>query len=417
MTTFSKFGDQFNARSGTRQLMDDLGEALTSGREIMNLGGGNPGIVVEVQALFHTQMQQLLDDGRFDKIASQYDGPQGHQPFLDAMAGLLQRRFGWAVDRSNIATTAGSQASFFTLFNMLAGPSAEGKNRHILLPLTPEYIGYADVGLLPDMVRSLKPTIELLDEDTFKYGIDFDALEITPDVAAVCVSRPTNPTGNVITNEELTKLVNLTRDSGTPLIVDNAYGLPFPNIVFTDAAPLFEEHMILCMSLSKLGLPGLRSGIIVAAPNVIQTITSVNAISMLANSSLGASLVTELINSDEIINISETQIKPFYERKAGQARRWCREYFDGVKYAIHKTEGAIFLWVWFPGLPITDIELYERIKQRDVLVLAGSHFFPGLNEQWEHTRQCLRISYAQDSETVRRGIEIIGQEVRRAFDQ
>jgi valine--pyruvate aminotransferase len=231
------------------------------------------------------------------------------------------------------------------------------------------------------------------------------------------VSRPTNPTGNVITNEELTKLVNLTRDSGTPLIVDNAYGLPFPNIVFTDAAPLFEEHMILCMSLSKLGLPGLRSGIIVAAPNVIQTITSVNAISMLANSSLGASLVTELINSDEIINISETQIKPFYERKAGQARRWCREYFDGVKYAIHKTEGAIFLWVWFPGLPITDIELYERIKQRDVLVLAGSHFFPGLNEQWEHTRQCLRISYAQDSETVRRGIEIIGQEVRRAFDQ
>ncbi len=42
MTKLSKFGDQFNGDSGTRQLMDDLGEVLTSGREYMNLGGGNP---------------------------------------------------------------------------------------------------------------------------------------------------------------------------------------------------------------------------------------------------------------------------------------------------------------------------------------------------------------------------------------
>ncbi len=415
MTKYSKFGEQFRGETGTRQLMDDLGEVLSSGRSIMNLGGGNPGVVPEVSALLRQRMQDLLNQGDFDDVVGKYDGPQGHQPFREALAGLLNRRFGWTITPANIATTAGSQASFFMLFNMLAGPMPNGESRHILLPLTPEYIGYADVGLAPGMIKSIKPAIEFLDDHTFKYRIDFDALSIDRDVAAVCVSRPTNPTGNVITNQELNQLVALTARHETPLIIDNAYGLPFPNIVFSDATPVFDRHVILCMSLSKLGLPGMRTGIVVAAEDIIETITSVNAITMLANGSLGASLVHELIESDEVIDICARTIKPFYQTKSTQAQAWCHEYFAGLDYYLHKSEGAIFLWVWFPGLPISDLELYERLKQRDVLVLAGRHFFPGLNEFWDHTEQCLRISYAQDANAVRSGIEIISEEVHRAF--
>ena len=298
---------------------------------------------------------------------------------------------------------------------MLAGPTSNGDARHILLPLTPEYIGYADVGVGPEMVRSIRPTIDILEEHRFKYRIDFDALNLSPEVGAVCVSRPTNPTGNVITDDELRQLLALTARHETPLIIDNAYGLPFPNIVFSDATPMFEQHVILCMSLSKLGLPGLRTGIIVAGEDIIQTITSVNAITMLANGAMGASLVCDLIESEAIIDVCDRYIKPFYREKAAQAQTWCDQFFAGLDYYLHKTEGAIFLWVWFPGLPISDIELYERLKQRNVLVLAGRHFFPGLDRQWDHAEQCLRISYAQDAESVRKGIEIIGEEVRRAF--
>ena len=403
MTNYSKFGEHFRAQTGTRQLMDDLGEVLTSGRPIMNLGGGNPGTVPELVAIFRQRMQRSLDQGNFEELIGNYDGPQGHLPFIEALAKLLNRRFGWALKPTNIATTAGSQASFFMLFNMLAGPTPNARKRHILLPLTPEYIGYADVGLGTDMVRSIRPTIEILDQHLFKYRIDFDALNLNREVGAVCVSRPTNPTGNVVTDEELTQLLELTARHDTPLIIDNAYGLPFPNIIFSDATPVFAEHVILCMSLSKLGLPGLRTGIIIAAEDIIQTITSVNAIMMLANGAMGASLVRDLIESDAIIDVCDRNIKPFYRAKAEQAHAWCHQYFDGIDYYLHKTEGAIFLWVWFPGLPIADIELYERLKQRNVLVLAGRYFFPGLDGEWDHSQQCLRLSYAQDAASVRKG--------------
>jgi len=400
--------------TGTRRLMDDLGEVLTSGRAMLNLGGGNPGLVPEVQAELRARMQTLLEDGRFDEIVARYDGPQGYEPFRRALARLLNKRYGWNLGKDNIALTTGSQASFFTLFNLLAGPGEDGRKRRILLPLTPEYIGYADVGLEAGCIKSVKPAIEFEGDHVFKYHIDFDQLKIADDTAAVCVSRPTNPTGNVITDAELDHLLELTRAHDVPLIVDNAYGLPFPNILFGEATPVYDDHVILCMSLSKLGLPGLRTGIVIADPEIIHAVTSVNAITMLANSALGAGLVCDMLESEHVFTLCDDYIRPFYREKCLQAQAWCHEYFAGLDYYLHKTEGAIFLWVWFPGLPVSDEVLYTRLKQRDVLVLAGRHFFPGLDEQWEHTRQCLRISYAQEPEAVRRGIEIIAEEVRRA---
>ena len=86
-----------------------------------------------------------------------------------------------------------------------------------------------------------------------------------------------------------------------------------------------------------------------------------------------------------------------------------------IPVRIHQPEGAIFLWLWFEGLPISVQTLYERLKARNVLVIAGHHFFPGLEEDWKHKRECIRITYSSDQESVERGIKAIGEEVRRAF--
>ena len=87
----------------------------------------------------------------------------------------------------------------------------------------------------------------------------------------------------------------------------------------------------------------------------------------------------------------------------------------GVDYYIHKAEGAFFLWLWFPGLPISSKTLYERLKARGVLVLSGHYFFPGLTEDWQHKHECIRVSYAMDDELVSEGIKIIAEEVKQAF--
>jgi len=396
--------------------MEDLGNALAGNEEILMLGGGNPSHIPQVQQFFHERMQRILDNpAEFSHIIGNYDSPQGERQFIHALANLLGNEYGWKIGPENIALTAGSQAGFFLLFNMFGGEYAEGNKKKILLPLTPEYIGYTDVGLSENLFTAYRPLIEKIDQYTFKYHINFDELKITEEIGAICVSRPTNPTGNVITDEELTHLLEMSKKNAIPLIIDNAYGTPFPNIVFTEVNPVWTENTIVCMSLSKIGLPGVRTGIIIAQEEVISAITSINAIINLALGSFGPALALDLVSSGEIIRLSNTVIKPYYQQKAEQAISLLRKELDGVDYYIHKSEGAIFLWLWLPDLPVSSEILYERLKNRGVLVISGHHFFPGLDEDWQHKHECLRITYSMADDVVRQGIKIIAEEVKKAF--
>ena len=413
----SRFGQKVAVQSGIGQLMDDLGAALSAKERVLMLGGGNPAHVPEVERCLRESMTALLDDGdRFEKAVGDYDPPQGNGEFIEATANLLCDQFGWDVGPHNIALTTGSQSAFFILFNLFAGDYEDGTTRKVLFPLLPEYIGYCDVGIRPDLLAARMPRIEHIDEHTFKYHIDFEGFEIGDDVGAVCVSRPTNPTGNVLTDRELAKVSDMAKAAGVPLIVDNAYGMPFPNIVFTEAAPLWNDNTIVCMSLSKLGLPATRTGIVVAREEVVEMVARVNAVTSLAPGRMGTAIATEMVRSGEILRLSRDVIRPFYRSKADEAQKEVHRLFAGLPYRVHRPEGAFFLWLWFPDLPITSGQLYERLKRRNVLIVPGHYFCPGLNEPWSHTTECIRVSYAQDPATVTAGLQTIAEEVRRAYE-
>jgi valine--pyruvate aminotransferase len=171
--------------------------------------------------------------------------------------------------------------------------------------------------------------------------------------------------------------------------------------------------VILTMSLSKLGLPGVRTGIVIANEEVITAISALNAVVSLAPSSFGAHLALHLVRTGEILELSERVIRPFYERKCEQALCWIREHLSGVDYRVHKPEGTFFFWLWFPGLAITSAELYQRLKARGVLIVPGHYFFPGLTGIWCHRDECLRLNYSQDDEVVEKGIAILADEVKK----
>lgn len=413
----SDFAQRFTSDSGINLLMEDLGAAMAGGQEVLMLGGGNPAHIPEAQALFRERMGLLLDEpDEFARVIGDYDSPQGNRAFLIALAELLNREYGWGLTPDNIALTNGSQSAFFLLFNMFAGRFADGGAKKILLPMAPEYIGYGDVGLSGDFFQATRPALEKFADRSFKYRVDFDRLKVDASVGALCASRPTNPTGNVLTDAEVARLMELAAANDIPLIMDNAYGMPFPNIIFTEAKLVWTDNVILCMSLSKLGLPGARTGIVVAREEIIKALSSINGILTLAPQSLGPALALDLVRSGAVTRLSRSVIRPYYEEKSRRAVALLREELAGVDCFIHKAEGAIFLWLWFPGLPITSQELYRRLKQRGVLIIPGRYFFPGLDDDpWPHKQECIRLTYSMDDKVVQAGIRIIADEVKRLY--
>ena len=136
----SEFGRKFTRNSGILRLMDDLGGALASGSgKMLMLGGGNPAHIPEVQRYFRKRMESILENEReFEQIIGDYDGPQGETSFIEALARLLRKEYGWDIGPENIALTNGSQTAFFFLFNMFAGKGKYGGRRakkKILFPL------------------------------------------------------------------------------------------------------------------------------------------------------------------------------------------------------------------------------------------------------------------------------------------
>ena len=412
---FSRFSEKFHASSGILQLMDDLGSSLSSNQDVLMLGGGNPAHIPEVQHYFRQRMTQILDHAKeFEQAIGDYDSPQGNQAFIEALAHLLQNHCGWQLGPKNIALTTGSQSSFFYLFNLLAGSFEGDDNKKILFPMVPEYIGYTDLGLEPDLLLAARPRIEYLDNHLFKYRLDFSQLDLSEAIGAICLSRPTNPTANVVTDGEMRSLIQQAKTHQIPLIIDCAYGLPFPNILFADATPFWNEQLIVCMSLSKLGLPGVRTGIVVANEAVISMIGRINAILNLSPGRMGPALALDLVRTGDILRLGQDIIQPFYRNKVEQTLHYLHQALAGLDYHIHTPEEAIFLWLWIRDLPISNQELYERLKRRGVLVVPGHYFFPGLQAHWQHRYECIRITYAQSEPAVQQGIAIMGEEIRKA---
>ena len=407
---YSNFGERFNRFSGITQLMDDLNQGLLNDDVVM-LGGGNPASIPQVQSLIKEVLQQQMNSGELMRSIANYDGPQGKDSFLDALVDYFQHKYGWAITRKNIALTQGSQNSFFALFNMFSGRNAQGINKKVLLPLTPEYIGYSDVGICDDQLLGHPALIEEKEGGFFKYHVDFDGLPIDENIGLLTVSRPTNPSGNVLSNEEIQRLDSLAQHNQLPLLIDNAYGTPFPNIVFNNIQPFWNSNTIVCMSLSKLGLPGIRTGIVIAHEDIISTLSNITANHSLSPVGVGASIVQHMITTDVIDDLCNTSIKPYYKAKVDFIVQQLQQAINDERFSIHQPEGAIFVWLRFKSLGITTKELYLRLKDKGLLVVPGEYFYPGRDDDDEHQHECIRMNIVQSESDIKKGIAILKAEI------
>ena len=115
--------------------------------------------------------------------------------------------------------------------------------------------------------------------------------------------------------------------------------------------------------------------------------------------------------------LSDNVIQPYYRRQAETAITLLQQALAGYPLRIHKPEGAIFLWLWFEGLPISSQELYQRLKAKGTLIIPSEHFFVGLDTaNYRHAHECIRMSIAQSDEVLQKGIAAIGEVVREAYD-
>lgn len=419
LPALTQFGEAMSHLTGVRAIMKDIIETLRAeqGREFINLSAGNPVILPEVEQLWRDCTQDLLNSPEYGEVVCRYGTSQGYGPLVEAICHDFNQRYGLSLTHRHVLITPGSQALYFLAANALGGYTRSGQMKDIVLPLSPDYTGYGGISLVPEAVKAYRPALEVdAAGHRFKYRPDFSQVQVTADTGFVLFSRPCNPTGNVISDDEVRQIADLAAVHQVPVLIDSAYAPPFPALNFTEMTPIFGDNILHCMSLSKAGLPGERVGVAIGDPALIEVLECFQTNFCIHSSRYGQAIAARAIASGALADISERVIRPYYQDKFAVLEAALDAAMPrSVPWYLHRGEGAIFAWIWFDHLPTTDQDLYQRLKQEGVIVVPGNPFFPGLREDWPHTRQCLRISLTASATELTTATERLAQVVDELY--
>ncbi len=260
----TRFSPLLGRISGTSAGAWEVGDRATvqigEGRDVIHLGVGDPDL--DVAPAVRTATIRALEAGRT------HYSPLGGEPALrSAVAAHATGLYGRDVSPSEVAVCSGAQGALFSLFQLIAGPQDE------VIVLAPYYATYPAVVTAggADMV-----TVELSSESGFRLDADHIEAAITPRTRAVLINSPSNPTGQVLSQADIDRLVEITRRHGLWLVSDEVYwSLCFgaPHV-----SPLSRgqpgDRIVVINSVSKShAMPGYRIGWMIGPQDLIDAVT------------------------------------------------------------------------------------------------------------------------------------------------
>ncbi|MEV3984041.1 valine--pyruvate transaminase [Nonomuraea sp. NPDC049758] len=417
----SRSGQKMSDMSGLRSIMEDVATSTASGAsDWLNLSIGNPAQIKEVIDAWRDLTATVVAED-FAATSSRYGPSRGMPTLVEEIVTSFNAQYGWGITAENVVVGPGSQMLFFIATALFSGQTADGSFQRVVLPMTPDYAGYLGLSTDPDGVTGIAPEIELTGDRSFRYAFDFEAVERCPEVGMLLLSSPSNPTGRSIDGDELARLVGLARRHDVPLIVDHAYGAPFPRVAASRVAPQWDDHLINCFTLSKAGMPAERVGFAIGPSRYIRAMVSFMANSVLHAPQLMQRVAARALSSGLLDRLAATVINPFYRARRLYAERLLADLLpESVTWRLHAGEGGMFCWLWIDHDWFDDMALYRLLKTKKVFVVPGRHFFatPASDATAaSHARRCFRISLTADEHVIAEGVGRIAEgllELRRS---
>ena len=242
----------------------------------------------------------------------------------------------------------------------------------------------------------------------FGWQLDIDSLRnaVSKKTKLIVVTNPNNPTGYVLSKEEMQAVIREARKVGAWILADEIYRGAEIDGPMTSTFYGMYDKVIVTSGLSKaFALPGLRIGWMVSKPSMIRRLCEYHDYLTLTPSYLSddlADIVMRPKRRDEILDRTRTIIRqnlPILED-------WLARYEDVFDYA-RPDAGAIATVRY--RLPIGSVALMNRIlHEKSVLITPGAHFGIG---------RYLRIGFGYNATKLRQGLkamEPIVRELRRS---
>jgi aspartate/methionine/tyrosine aminotransferase len=237
-----------------------------------------------------------------------------------------------------------------------------------------------------------------------RWALDVEELEraVTKDTAAILVTNPNNPTGSILSQDEMDAVVAVARRARAWLIADEIYRGAELDGALTPTFWGRYDKLVVTSGMSKaFALPGLRLGWMVAPPKLIERFWVHHDYTTLTSGALSERLASFAMKPDRRETIL-ARTRGILRRNLPVLEEWIGSHGALFEY-VRPSAGAIGFVRY--NLPIAPTALIDRIREeQSVLLVPGNQLGVG---------KYIRIGYGSDAEFLLKGLGRVDETLAR----
>lgn len=363
--------------SGIRKFFDLVSEM----KDAISLGVGEPD--------FDTPWR-IREEGIYtlEKGKTYYTSNSGLMDLRIEISRYLERRFGLNYDaEKEIIVTVGGSEGIDLAFRAMLNPGDE-----VIIP-EPCYVSYVPCVTLADGVPV---TVNLKEENDFKLTKEQLLSAITPRTKILVLAFPNNPTGAVMTKEELEEIAEVVKEKDIFVVSDEIYAeLSYGNTRHCSIASIdgMKERTIVINGFSKAhAMTGWRLGYACGPEVIIKQMLKIHQFAIMCaptNSQYAA--VEALRECDDAVE----EMRNEYDRR----RRFMLSKLRGMGLKVFEPYGAFYIFPNIAEFGLTSDEFATRFLTEEKVAVVPGTAFGDCGEGF------LRMSYASSLSNLKTAME------------
>ncbi len=371
--------------SPTIAMNDKAKQLAADGHSVIGLAGGEPDF--DTPAHIVEAAVKAIHDGE-----TRYAAPsKGIRPLLEAIAAKMERDNRARVNpMSDIIVTPGGKQALFLALKAMLDPGDE-----VLIP-APYWVSYPSIAT---MVGGVPVTVETSSDDNYRLRLEDLKRRITPRSKALIINSPSNPTGHMLSSEEIEAVATLALEEDLYIISDEIYEkLNFDGRPAVSLASISDiaDRVIVINGMSKAyAMTGWRLGWLAGPTELIGVAGKFNSQTATSAATFTQIAAVAALNGPQ--HCVEMMRRSYQER-----RDFIVDAFNSIPNMSHPDiEGAFYAFPKVDETSKTSDEVANVILDEAVVVgVPGSAF--GITRDAH-----IRFSFAEDMKKLREAVERI----------
>ena len=298
-------------------------------------------------------------------------------------------------DEKNVLVTSGSSEAIF-----LSASLTVSKGDRVVM-MTPNYLSFSGIA---KALGAEVDYVPLLKKEKWEWDLDLLSQVVNEETKVISICNPNNPTGSVLSEEEMKKITKIAEKVDAYIHSDEVYiGAELSNSQTISFQNIYEKTIITSGLSKSYSHSGLRIGWIAASETFITKAWEIKDYTTVASSNLSQHIASKVLETETIARLRK-RTKDLLNRNLISFTKWVLPYSNHLSFI--KPEAGGFAFVEY-DMDINSSDLIHDLRTNEgVFIVPGDSF--GMDKFF-------RIGLGSREKEFIKGLELLSQGLSRIF--